>query len=251
MNAFPILKDRFVFSTKSTIERSPIDFAHVAISDGEPNQIYRLPDKHITFSTEDIYVGDECWEIVPDLEDHGPFEKVCELVAFEYSSGISSSNPIVRFGDGDHHGLIPPIDAQIRASYEKCTRTISDRELCVIFHNAIFSVNKDFKDGIEVSSFDYSSGVLNLEDDMGENAIDHILCRARVDYEIARLSSGDSIYLKSQSMVLDGKAISKMQKEIFESILRMYKDTVAAEKRSKQKALFILFSSSLDSEALK
>lgn len=250
MNVFPALRDRFLFSTKSSIERSPIDFAHVAISDGESNQIYRLPDKHITFATEDIYVGDECWEIVPDLDDHGPFDKVCELLAFEYSAGISVGNPIVRFGDGDHHGMIPGIDMQIRASYEKCTRTISDRELCVIFHNAIFSVNKDFKDGIQVTTFDYSTGVLNLDDDMGENAIDHILCRARVDYEIARLNSGDSIYLKSQSMVLDGKAISKMQKEIFESILRMYKDTVASEKKSKQKALFIHFVSSLDAGVL-
>jgi hypothetical protein len=222
MESFDTLKNRFVSSVSSAIDKTEKNMVHLGTSDGSGGQTYYLKDRFVVLESITVYVGDETWEETADITVVGPDEKVYQIVYASLKYGITTARPMIIFGD-DTSGEKPDEDAQILCDYESARYSMSDYELCVLFHNCIAHVNRDFGIAVEVTSVDYDTASLDIEYDDDE-FLDLILYRARYEYEIRRINSDDAIYVKSQSLVVDGKQMAKSQKDSCDLMKAWYKE---------------------------
>lgn len=232
MESFDTLKNRFIGSVSSLIEKTEKDIVHLGTSDGSDGQTLYLKDKYIVLDSLTVYVGDETWTETDDILTAGPGDKVFQIVYPSLKYGITTGRVSIIFGDSVT-GLRPDEDIQIYADYESARFLMSDYELCVLFHNCIAHVNRDFDIAISVTSVDYDAPSIDIEyaDDV---ELDMILYRARLEYEIRRVNADDGIYVKSQSLVVDGKQVSKSQAELCTMIRSWYKNIVNTHIKTNQ-----------------
>jgi hypothetical protein len=221
MNVFEMLRNRFVASTSSAIRRFDRTMVHVGMSAGTASQRFYLQERNVALDSETIYVGDTVWTSVADLADCGPEDKCYEIDYGDSRFGISDARPVITFGDGTN-GKIPVANLQIRADYGAAEYTVTDYELCVIFMNAIFPATRDF--GVSVSVVSFLPDSLTLDINYSDsNTLDYILIRSRLDYEIMKLDSEDSVYYKTQTLTIDGKQVAKSQVDAIKVMENNYK----------------------------
>jgi hypothetical protein len=232
MESFDTLKNRFIGSVASLIEKTEKDLVHLGTSDGSEGQTFYLKDRFVVLDSITIYVGDETWSETDDLLTAGPNEKVFQIIYPSLRYGITTGRATIVFGDGVT-GALPDLDSQIATDYESARFQMSDYELCVLFHNCVGHVNRDFDLAISVTAVDYDTPSLDIEYDADEN-LDMILYRARLEYEIRRVNADDGIYVKSQSLVVDGKQVAKSQAELCTMIRSWYKTIVNSHIKTNQ-----------------
>ncbi len=104
----------------------------VALSSGEPSQVFYVRYPPVVTATQTIIVAGSAWMEVPDVSVAGPDDEV-----YEFNPGRGE----IRFGDGEH-GRIPRRGARILSTYES-----GPHDGFVDYYAAMKAVDPDIKVG--------------------------------------------------------------------------------------------------------
>lgn len=238
-NIFETLKARFVNSMTSVIEKTPRTVVNLGTSDGSASQQFNFPDKQTTIDSDTIYVSQVIWSKVTSFGGSGPLDTHYRIVYASSEGDVTTSRPYVLFGDGVN-GKKPVSGSQITADYESCRFKLSNREILALFESSIIPVEMGFGVEINVTDIDYDSDIFDISYTSGEPVEDMILYHAKMLTEIKMLDADKGMYYKSQSVIIDGKQVSKSQLDNLKEITSWYNNIVKTYRKSKQVPRFIL-----------